>query len=111
MMMNDLLSLIQKKTNDLDYSLKQLRENGIAFAQAEKDYKMSLARNCLELRDSGMAIGLLEKVCYGLEEVSDLRFSRDCAKTVYQANLEAINTIKLELRLLDAQLKREWDNA
>lgn len=60
------------------------------------------------MRDSGMAIGMMDKTCYGIQSVADARFKRDVAETVYRANLEAINSIKLQLRLLENQIQREW---
>ena len=33
---------------------------------------------------------------------------RDIAETMYQTNLEYINTTKLQLRILENQLQREW---
>lgn len=55
-----------------------------------------------------MAIGMIDKTCYGIPKIAELRFKRDVAEAVYKANLESINSIKLQLRLLDAQLTREW---
>jgi hypothetical protein len=55
-----------------------------------------------------MPIGLIDKTCYGIPEVAELRFKRDVAEAVWKANQEAIQSIKLQLRLLDAQLAREW---
>lgn len=104
----DLYTELQQKTRQLDYSVKELRKSGTAAAQAEKDYKTLLCKECLDLRDSGMAIGMIDKVCYGLPSVAEARFKRDCAKAVYQANLEAINSIKLQMRLIESQINREW---
>ena len=106
--MYDLYEEIQQKTAQLDVSVKRLRKSGTAYAEAERDYKILLRSKCLELRDSGMAIGLIDKTCYGIPEVAEARFKRDVAETVFKANQEAINSIKLQLRLLDAQLSREW---
>lgn len=106
--MEDLYSLLQQKTSQLDYSVKQLRISGTAFAQAEKDYKVLLRSECLKLRDEGMAIGMIDKTCYGIPSVAEARFKRDVAEAVYRANLEAINSIKLQMRLIEAQLQREW---
>ena len=55
-----------------------------------------------------MAIGMIQLTCYGVPDVAELRFRRDVAETVYQANKEAINAIKLELRLIENQIQREW---
>lgn len=99
---------LQSKTQQLDRSIKQLRVSGTEYAQAEKDYKVLLRQECLKLRDSGMAIGMIDKTCYGLPSVAEARFRRDVAEAVYKANLEAINSIKLQMRLLENQLQREW---
>ena len=101
---------LQAKTQQLDRSIKQLRVSGTEYAQAEKDYKILLRQECLRLRDSGMAIGMIDKTCYGITSVAEARFKRDVAEAVYKANLEAINSIKLQMRLLENQLQREWGN-
>ena len=99
---------LQSKTQQLEMSIKQLRTNGTNYAQAEKDYKVLLRQECLKLRDDGMAIGMIDKTCYGIPSVAEARFKRDVAEAVYKANLEAINSIKLQMRLIEAQLQREW---
>jgi hypothetical protein len=105
----DLWSEIQTKTRQLDTCIKELRKSGTAYAEAERAYKVKLREHCLRLRSQqDMPVGLIDKTCYGIPEVADLRFKRDVTETVYRANLEAINSIKLQLRLLDAQLGREW---
>lgn len=106
----DLLNELRAKTQQLDMSIKQLRHSGTDFAQAEKDYKILLRTECLKLRDTGMAIGMIDKTCYGIPEVADARFKRDVAEAVYKANLEAINSIKLQMRILEGQINREWSS-
>ena len=107
MLYNDL----QTKTQQLDMSIKQLRKNGTEYAQAEMDYKVLLRQECLKLRDDGMAIGMIDKTCYGIPSVAEARFRRDVAEAVYKANLEAINSIKLQLRLIENQIQREWSQS
>lgn len=104
----ELYQELQQKTNQLDYSVKQLRENGTNYAQAEKDYKILLRQECLKLRDEGMAVGMIDKTCYGIPSVAEARFRRDVAEAVYKANQEAINKLKLEIRIIDSQINREW---
>ena len=104
----DLYTELQTKTSQLEMSIKQLRHNGTAYAEAERDYKVTLREECLKLRDSGMAIGMIDKVCYGIPKVAEKRFKRDVAEAVYKANLEAIQSIKLQMRLIEGQLQREW---
>ena len=104
----DLYRELQDKRKELDISIKQLRKSGTTYAQAEKDYKVLLRQECLKLRDSGMAIGMIDKTCYGIPSVAEARFRRDVADAVYKANLEAINSIKLQIRLIENQLQREY---
>lgn len=106
----ELYEELQAKTKQLDASIKLLRQNGTAFAQAEKDYKVLLRQECLKMRDEGMAIGMIDKTCYGIPSVAEARFRRDVAEAVYKANQEAINSLKLQMRLIESQLSREWGN-
>ena len=104
----DLMLELQNKINQLEVSLKEIRNSGTKYATAERDYKILLRQECLKLRDEGMAIGMIDKTCYGIPNVAEARFKRDVAETVYKANLEAINSIKLQLRLIENQIQREY---
>ena len=108
---NDLYLQIEQKQKELDVSIKSLRRTGQAKAQAEMDYKILLATETLKLREQGMPVGIIDKVVYGLPNVAQKRFERDTAEVVYSANQDAINSIKLTIRILDAQLSREWSQA
>lgn len=104
----DLINDVQQKIKELNTSVKMLRKTGTAYAEAERDYKILLRTECLKLRDEGVAIGLIDKTCYGIPSVAKARFERDVAEAVYKANQESINSIKLQIRILDAQIQREW---
>lgn len=104
----ELYQELQTKTRQLEASIRQLRQNGTAYAQAEMEYKMLLRQECLKLRDSGMAVGMINMTAYGIPSVAEARFKRDVAETVYFANKEAINSIKLQLRLIESQIQREY---
>ena len=101
---------LSQKNKQLEISIKELRNSGTAYAEAEKNYKILLRQECLKLRDEGMAIGMIDKTCYGIPSVAEARFKRDVAEAVYRANMEAINTLKLQIRLLENQRSREYEN-
>ena len=107
----NLFNELQLKTKELDVSIKSLRQSGTNYAQAERDYKVLLRQECLKLRDDGMAIGMIDKTCYGIPSVAEARFKRDVSEAIYKANLEAINSIKLQMRIIEGQLDREWKNS
>ena len=108
--MQDLITDLQKYSTELDMSVKRLRRNGEALAQAEKDYKVLLRQEVLKLRDEGMAVGIIDKTVYGVPSVAEARFKRDVAEAMYKANQEHINTTKLHLRIIESQISREWNS-
>ena len=104
----ELWEQIEQKIKELDVSVKSLRKTGTEFAEAERDYKQKLREEALKLKSEGMAVTLLDKVIYGVPEVANLRFKRDVCEAVYQANQESINVLKLNIRILEGQLNRDW---
>lgn len=106
----DLVNELTTKLEELNVSIKKLRETGTEYAKAERDYKILLRQEILKLRDEGQAIGVITLTCYGIPSVAEARFKRDIAETVYKANQEAINSIKLQIRIIESQLQREYTN-
>ena len=107
----DLLNELQNLQKQLSNSLKQLRTNGIKLAEAERDYKIAVNKKALELRSNDTPVTLINQIIYGYEDIAELRFLRDSAEVVYSANKEAINTLKLQIRIVQNQLDKEWNNA
>ena len=106
----DLYNELQYKQKMLDNSIKSLRKTGIEFAKAEKEYKMAVCKKALELRNTDMPVTLIQTTIYGYPEIAELRFKRDSAEVIYYANREAINGIKLEIKILQEQLNKEYGN-
>ena len=104
----DLYEEIQRLMLELTSSIKLLRNNGEKLAEAERDYKITLREEALRLRAGDMPVTLINNIIYGVKEVADKRFKRDVAQAMYNSNLEHINVTKLKLRILEAQLSREW---
>ncbi len=107
----DLYNDLQRLLNDLNISIRKLRETGSDFAAAEREYKITLRQEALKLRaEKGMPVTLIQQVVYGVPEVAEKRYQRDVKEAIYQANQEAINSIKLQIRVIEGQLNREWNN-
>lgn len=107
----DLYEEIQRLMFELTASIRKLRDNGVKLAEAERDYKITLRKEALKLRAGEMPVTLINSVIYGVPEVAEKRFKRDVEQANYDANKEHINVTKLKLRLLEAQLNREWGAA
>lgn len=109
--LNDLVTEIGAKTALLDAAITQLGKRGRAYAEAEMNYKIELAKKILLEREKGTPVTIISDICRGDPHIAKMRFERDCAEVVYKSAQEAINSYKLQIRLMDAQLSREWNNA
>lgn len=111
-MYGDLYNELNQKIKELNISIQSLRKTGTEFAEAERDYKIKLREEALKLRaEKGMPVTLIQQVVYGVPEVANKRFIRDVKEAVYQANQEAINSTKLQIKVIENQLNREWGNS
>jgi hypothetical protein len=90
---------------------KELRDRGIAKARAEADYQTVKNRRALELKAEGCSASLIQMTIKGDPEVNKKLFERDCAEVLYDSAKEALNCYKLDARLLEAQLEREWNDS
>lgn len=105
----ELFNDLQALTGKLNTSINLLAKYGKEFAETEKDYKITLRQEALKLRaENGMPVTLIQQVVYGVPEVADKRFKRDVAEAMYQTAQENINSIKLQIRVIENQLNREW---
>lgn len=104
----DLINEIGQKTRLLDVAIKELGVRGRAYAAAERDYRVAMAKKIMEERGKGTPVTIISDLCRGSPDIAKLRFERDCAEIVYKSAQEAINAMKLQIRILDAQVGREW---
>ena len=91
-------------------AITRLSNEGKKLAEKERDYKILLRQEALKLRELGEAIGMIDKTVYGIPDVANIRFERDIADTQYKVALEYINTLKLEIRVLQGVLDKEWSS-
>lgn len=107
--MHDGLDLINDMNGmqlKLTEAVRLMAKYGREYAQAEHDYKVALAQEAIKLRTDGMAVTMIPLVIYG--NVAKERLQRDTAEVMWRTAQENVNSIKLKLRLLDAQIGREW---
>lgn len=106
----DLWQELSEKRIMLDKAIETLASNGYDLAEKEKQYKIAINKKALELRADDTPVTLINTIIYGYEDIATLRFNRDTAEVKYNSNLEYINTIKLQIRILENQLSREYGN-
>ena len=106
----DLINKLNNLNKKLSTGINLMAKYGKDYAEAERDYKITLNQECLKLKDNGMAVTLIDKVVYGVKAVADKRFKRDSAEILWKTSQENVNAIKLQMRILDSQISREWSN-
>lgn len=105
----DLLNEMNDLCEKLTIAGQQMKRYGNELAEAERDYKICLREEALRLRSTqDMPVTLIQQVVYGIPDVANKRFKRDVAEAMYKTSQEAINTLKLKIRILDSQISREW---
>ena len=104
----DLMQELQEKVQLIDSALQQLGKRGRSYAQAEMDYRQALNQKILMERDKGTPVTIISDVCRGDRAVAKYKFERDVAEVVYKSAMEALNVYKLQLRILENQIEREY---
>lgn len=107
---NDLVEVIEKKREMLNKAITESKERGIKFATAERDYQIAKTKKAFIWQEQGIKATFIAEMIRGDDEIANLRWERDCCEVLYDSAKDFINGVKLELRLLEAQLDREWKN-
>lgn len=106
----DLFNEIQSLTKQLQVSLKQLRTTGTEYAKAYTEYRIALAKELVKLKDEGYAITLAGDIARGKPEIAKLKFQEISKEAIYKANQESINVLKLQIKIIQNQMDKEWSN-
>lgn len=104
----ELITQLNDLNAQLSQGIKLMGRYGREYAQAEHDYKIELAKEAIRLREKDIPVTMIQLRIYGTGDVPDKRFKRDTAQVMYNTAQENINAIKLKMRLLEAQIDREY---
>ena len=106
----DLVNELNNLSNKLSLSIKSLIKTGKNYAKAYTDYRVALAKELVRLKDDGMAVTIAYDVARGKPEIAKLKFNEIATEAIYKANLEAINSTKLQIKIIQNQIDKEWGN-
>ena len=104
----DIVNELMNKSQQLDIQIKTLASNGREYAKAYTEYRMALAKELVKLKDEGYAISLAGDIARGKTEIARLKFNEISKEAIYKANLESINATKLQIKILQSQIEKEW---
>ena len=60
------------------------------------------------LKNEGFAITLAGDIARGKPEIAKLKFEEISKEAIYRANLESINALKLEIKIIQEQINKEY---
>ena len=103
----DLYNTLNKKLEELTTSVKSLRITATEYAEAYRNYRILLAKKLTQLKADGMAITLASDIARGDEEIANAKMVEIKKEAIYKANMESINAIKLEIKIIENQITRE----
>ena len=62
------------------------------------------------LKEEGYAITLAGDIARGKPEIARLKFKEISTEAIYKANQEAINSTKLQIKIIQEQLNKEYSS-
>ena len=104
----DLYLELQNKLTYLDQSVKNLSKTCKDYGEAYAKYRIELAKELVKLKDEGMAVTLAYDVARGKPEIARLKYDEICKEGIYKANIESINVSKIQVKILQSQIDKEY---
>ena len=100
----------QQLEEQLMKEIKSFKESGVQYAKNESEYRKALRIEILQERAKGTPATIMSDVCRGKQDIAELKLNRDCSKTIHEASKEAIQVIKLRLRIVEEEINRQWNS-
>lgn len=104
----DLVNELMSRTLMLDKALEQFKMRGNEYVNAEAKYYEVKAKRVLELEAEGKSASLINMTIKGDREVNKAMIDYKSKEVLYKSAQEFINGNKLAIRVIEAQIQREW---
>lgn len=102
---------IQEYKELLNKAITELKTRGRNYAEAYKKYRILVAQELLRLRAEGMPVTIAYDIARGKQEIAEAKENEIITESLYESCKEAINSYKLQIKILENQLDREWGHA
>ena len=104
------LQKLEELNNLLTSALSEYKKRGQDYAKAYRDYRVKVAQKLLELKAEGMPVTISYDIARGNEEVAKAKEQEIITESLYKSCQEAINTYKLQIKILQAQINNDYGN-
>lgn len=88
-------------------ALGELKKRGQDYAKAYANYRKLVAQELLKLKAEGMPVTIAYDIARGKEEVANAKETEIITECLYKSCQEAINTYKLQIKILQEQINKE----
>ena len=105
----DLLNELWKINELLTKALEQYKQRGREYAKAQRDYRVLLRQEILKLRVEGVPVTIISDLARGEDKVAEAKQNEVIQESLYKSCQEAINTYKLQIRILQEQINKEYE--
>lgn len=93
--------------NLLTSALKEYKRRGQEYAKAYANYRKLLAMELLKLKAEGMPVTIAYDIARGKEDIANAKEQEIITECLYKSCQEAINTYKLQIKILQEQINKE----
>ncbi len=93
--------------NLLTSALKEYKRRGQEYAKSYSNYRKLLAMELLKLKAEGMPVTIAYDIARGKEEIANAKEQEIITECLYKSCQEAINTYKLQIKILQEQINKE----
>ncbi|AUN06636.1 hypothetical protein [Clostridium botulinum] len=107
MELQKLTKAIWDTSKRLDNGINTLNKKAKEYAEAERDYKIALAKEILILRESKVQATLIPDIARG--NVGELKFKRDVAEVTYKSCKDMLQGLQAELSGYQSILRVQED--
>jgi hypothetical protein len=94
----------------LTKALNEYKSRGREYAKAYREYRVALRKELLKLKAEGTPVTITGDLARGEEHVAELKEQEIITESLYKSCQEAINSYKLQIRVLYEQIKTEYNN-
>lgn len=106
----DLYEEMKRLIDLLNVAQSEYKKRGQDYAKAYKSYRVQVAQELLRLKAEGMPVTIAYDIARGKEEVANAKEQEIICECLYKSCQEAINSYKLQIKVLQEQINKEYTN-